>query len=66
MSKRYLVRAITVGASTLVSALLVYQVPPSIEGWWQPLLLAVQAALVQLGVNGATRTPRPGGQARSG
>ena len=44
---KYWLRAIGVGLTTTVSTLLAYQVPPTLEQWWQPVLLGVQAAIAQ-------------------
>ena len=53
---KYWLRALAVGLSTTVAALLVYQVPPTWEQAWQPILLGVQAALIQAFGNQVTRT----------
>lgn len=52
---KYIWRALGVGFATFITALLVYDRPPELALYWQPLLLGIQAALVQAGINAKTR-----------
>lgn len=57
MNKRHIVRAIGVGLTVFITALLVYDRPPELALYWQPALQGIVAALAQLGFNKATLTP---------
>ena len=54
--RRYWLRALVVGLTTLLTGLLVYDKPPDLAGFWQPFLQGSLAALAALGVNVATRS----------
>ena len=59
MNKRHIIRAIGVGLTVFVAALLVYDRPPELSLYWQPALQGIAAALAQMGLNKVTQTPRP-------
>jgi len=52
---KYWMRAIGVGISVTITALLVFEKPPEIALWWQPVLLGIQAALAQAGFNAVSK-----------
>ena len=58
MSKVKLLNAALMALSALVTALLVYQVPPDPAALWQPFLQALAAFLSALGVGAAVRRVR--------
>lgn len=51
----YILRAMGAGLLTMLTALAMYERPPDLAAYWQPLLQGVIVALGQLGLNQATR-----------
>lgn len=55
-------RALLSGVATTIGALMVYPAPPSLEAWWQPCLMGLQAALTSLGISAVVPASRPRGR----
>ena len=55
MTRRHWIRAVGVGLTVFVAALLVYDRPPELALYYQPALQGVAAALAQWGFNTVTR-----------
>ena len=52
---KYWIRALGVGLITTATALLVYDRPPELALYWQPVLQGIIAAGAALGLNRVTR-----------
>ena len=55
MQRHHLVRALGVALTVLLTGLAVYDRPPEITAYWQPVLQAVMAFLAAAGLNAGVK-----------
>ena len=56
--QRYWVRAIVAGLITTLTALAIYDRPPELAAYWQPMLQGTLVALSALGLNVGTASKK--------